>query len=137
MGPKVVSNVQFINRVVQRFMHFLSHDPTAVCSTRSTLGCAGGLSGLLLTTFDAFERYQRERAWTFEHQALVRARPILGRRPCRPAFAPSRDHPGDAAARGAEEAILAMRERIREAKGGPSRPSRGFARSRSGRYRGY
>jgi glutamate-ammonia-ligase adenylyltransferase len=37
-----------------------------------------GSSGLLVSRWDAFVRYQREKAWTFEHQALTRARFIAG-----------------------------------------------------------
>jgi glutamate-ammonia-ligase adenylyltransferase len=31
-----------------------------------------------VTTFGAFEEYQHRQAWTWEHQALVRARPVAG-----------------------------------------------------------
>jgi glutamate-ammonia-ligase adenylyltransferase len=37
-----------------------------------------GQSGLLVTSIDAFERYQEANAWTWEHQALLRARPVAG-----------------------------------------------------------
>ena len=37
-----------------------------------------GASGLLVSSFDAFHRYQQESAWTWEHQALVRARAVAG-----------------------------------------------------------
>jgi glutamate-ammonia-ligase adenylyltransferase len=37
-----------------------------------------GAKGLLVTTADAFAEYQRERAWVWEHQALVRARVCAG-----------------------------------------------------------
>jgi [glutamine synthetase] adenylyltransferase / [glutamine synthetase]-adenylyl-L-tyrosine phosphorylase len=37
-----------------------------------------GVSGLLLSTTSAFETYQREKAWTWEHQALTRARFAAG-----------------------------------------------------------
>jgi glutamate-ammonia-ligase adenylyltransferase len=41
-----------------------------------------GSSGLLVTTFDAYARYQQQRgsntAWTWEHQAMTRARFVLG-----------------------------------------------------------
>jgi [glutamine synthetase] adenylyltransferase / [glutamine synthetase]-adenylyl-L-tyrosine phosphorylase len=33
---------------------------------------------LLVSGFDAFKRYQEESAWTWEHQALVRARAVAG-----------------------------------------------------------
>jgi glutamate-ammonia-ligase adenylyltransferase len=31
-----------------------------------------------VTSIDAFERYQEEHAWTWEHQALLRSRPVAG-----------------------------------------------------------
>ncbi len=37
-----------------------------------------GSSGVLVSHVDAFEQYQIEKAWTWEHQALVRSRPIGG-----------------------------------------------------------
>ncbi len=37
-----------------------------------------GAKGLLVSTIASFEDYQRQRAWTWEHQALVRARAITG-----------------------------------------------------------
>ncbi len=37
-----------------------------------------GSKGLLVASVDAFEAYQRDRAWTWEHQALLRARPVAG-----------------------------------------------------------
>jgi glutamate-ammonia-ligase adenylyltransferase len=37
-----------------------------------------GAKGLLVVNYDSFAGYQRERAWTWEHQALVRMRPLAG-----------------------------------------------------------
>jgi glutamate-ammonia-ligase adenylyltransferase len=37
-----------------------------------------GAKGMLVVSIDAFERYQREEAWTWEHMALCRARPVFG-----------------------------------------------------------
>ena len=37
-----------------------------------------GAKGLLVSGMRAFERYQREQAWTWEHQALTRARHVAG-----------------------------------------------------------
>ncbi len=37
-----------------------------------------GSSGILAVSINAFREYQEERAWTWEHQALLRARPICG-----------------------------------------------------------
>ena len=37
-----------------------------------------GAQGMLVSSLDSFADYQRQRAWTWERQALVRARPIAG-----------------------------------------------------------
>jgi glutamate-ammonia-ligase adenylyltransferase len=37
-----------------------------------------GSKGMLVVSLDAFEQYQREHAWTWEHMALCRARPVFG-----------------------------------------------------------
>jgi glutamate-ammonia-ligase adenylyltransferase len=37
-----------------------------------------GAKGMLVVSLDAFERYQRREAWTWEHMALCRARPVFG-----------------------------------------------------------
>jgi glutamate-ammonia-ligase adenylyltransferase len=37
-----------------------------------------GASGLMVSSIEAFRRYQRESAWTWEHQALTRARFCAG-----------------------------------------------------------
>ena len=38
----------------------------------------GGAKGMLVVSLDAFEQYQRSEAWTWEHMALCRARPVFG-----------------------------------------------------------
>ena len=49
-----------------------------------------GNSGLLVTTFDAYADYQQQRgsntAWTWEHQAMTRARYVVGDEPMRQRF---------------------------------------------------
>jgi glutamate-ammonia-ligase adenylyltransferase len=37
-----------------------------------------GTQGLLAVSLDSFERYEAESAWTWEHMALERARPVFG-----------------------------------------------------------
>src|SRR5690606_35179436 len=37
-----------------------------------------GTQGPLAVSLDSFARYQREDAWTWEHMALTRARPLVG-----------------------------------------------------------
>ena len=42
-----------------------------------------GAQGMLAVTIEAFEQYQRREAWTWEHMALCRARPLTGSEPAR------------------------------------------------------
>ena len=80
-----------------------------------------GNSGLLVTSFDAFARYQTQRggntAWTWEHQAMTRARFVLGQVALAGRFDAVREAvitaPREAAALAQE--IVAMRERVRAA----------------------
>ncbi|MEO5696141.1 MAG: bifunctional [glutamate--ammonia ligase]-adenylyl-L-tyrosine phosphorylase/[glutamate--ammonia-ligase] adenylyltransferase [Burkholderiaceae bacterium] len=80
-----------------------------------------GNSGLLVTSLASFERYQTGRgsntAWTWEHQALTRARWCAGWRAVEPAFDAVRRHvlsaTRDLDALRAE--VRAMREKVREA----------------------
>jgi [glutamine synthetase] adenylyltransferase / [glutamine synthetase]-adenylyl-L-tyrosine phosphorylase len=73
-----------------------------------------GVSGLLLSTVDAFATYQREKAWTWEHQAITRARFAAGNRELGRAFERIREEiialPRDWQRLRSE--VLAMRERI-------------------------
>jgi glutamate-ammonia-ligase adenylyltransferase len=46
-----------------------------------------GASGLLVSHANRFKTYQMEEAWTWEHQALIRARPITGDDVLKNAFA--------------------------------------------------
>ena len=50
-----------------------------------------GAAGMLVLSFPAFCRYQREKAWTWEHQALTRARSVAGDAAIGAAFESERD----------------------------------------------
>ena len=80
-----------------------------------------GNSGLLVTSFEAYAKYQQQRgsntAWTWEHQAMTRARFVLGAEPLRQQFEKIREGvitaPRDAALLRME--IVAMRSKVRAA----------------------
>ena len=59
-----------------------------------------GNAGLLVTSFDAFERYQLQRgtntAWTWEHQAMTRARFVMEGEASGPGPAAQPDQPAEA-----------------------------------------
>lgn len=78
-GERSIDGRQFYLRLAQRIMHLFS--------TRTSSGILyevdarlrpSGASGMLVSTVESFGEYQRNEAWTWEHQALVRARPVYG-----------------------------------------------------------
>ncbi|WP_236629830.1 bifunctional [glutamate--ammonia ligase]-adenylyl-L-tyrosine phosphorylase/[glutamate--ammonia-ligase] adenylyltransferase [Pseudohaliea rubra] len=116
-GERSIDNSVFYTRLGQKIIHILE--------TRTALGQLyevdlrlrpSGASGLLVSSLAAFAGYQREDAWTWEHQALVRARPVAGD----PQVAEAVDvlrcailaRPRDRAALAGE--VVAMRNRMRE-----------------------
>lgn len=78
-GDRPVDNSVYFTRLTQRIIHFLG---TLTAAGRAyevdTRLRPSGESGLLVSSVQAFATYQREDAWTWEHQALIRARPVAG-----------------------------------------------------------
>ena len=78
-GPKVIDNARFFLRVAQRIIHFIT--------TRTVDGVLyeidarlrpDGAKGMLVNSLNGLAGYLRESAWTWEQQALVRARVVAG-----------------------------------------------------------
>jgi glutamate-ammonia-ligase adenylyltransferase len=66
-------------RFAQRLNHWLSSNTSSGVLFETDLALRpSGASGLLVSAIEAFERYQEESAWTWEHQALTRARACAG-----------------------------------------------------------
>ncbi|SFM59555.1 glutamate-ammonia-ligase adenylyltransferase [Ectothiorhodospira mobilis] len=86
-GERSLDNSEFFARLGQRVLHFLGAFTGAgrlyEVDTRLR---PSGAAGLLVVSLDAFEDYQLHSAWTWEHQALVRARPVAGDRRIAEAF---------------------------------------------------
>jgi glutamate-ammonia-ligase adenylyltransferase len=115
-GPKPLANDVFFTRLAQRIIHLLA--------TRTPAGRAyeldvrlrpSGTAGLLVTSMAAFNEYQQADAWTWEHQALVRARAVAGHPETRERFEHVRRQilrkPREATVLRTE--IVEMRERMR------------------------
>ena len=70
---------RFLHRVVRRLLHMLTTrtHSGALYDVDTRLRPSGG-AGTMVSSLAAFERYQQHDAWTWEHQALVRARPVGG-----------------------------------------------------------
>lgn len=78
-GEREIDGRQFYLRLAQRIMHLFS--------TRTSSGILyevdarlrpSGAAGMLVTSAESFADYQKNEAWTWEHQALVRARVVYG-----------------------------------------------------------
>ena len=109
-------------RLAQRVVSFLDTQTTAGRLFEvDTRLCPDGASGLLVTSLEAFRRYQRERAWIWEHQVLTRARCCAGSARIGAAFEEERRHilmrERDAATMRAE--VRAMRRKMHD--GHPNR----------------
>ncbi|OOG57120.1 bifunctional glutamine synthetase adenylyltransferase/deadenyltransferase [Rhodanobacter sp. B05] len=78
-GARPLDGFRFYQRLAQRVMNWLTVLTRAgrlyEVDTRLR---PDGSKGLLVSSVDAFVAYQQSRAWTWEHQALLRARPVAG-----------------------------------------------------------
>jgi glutamate-ammonia-ligase adenylyltransferase len=78
-GPHPIDNAQFFNRLGQRVIHLLtSHTRAGRVYDIDMRLRPSGISGILVQHVEAFREYQRDHAWTWEHQALIKARPVSG-----------------------------------------------------------
>lgn len=86
-GAHALDNNTYFTRLAQRVINILSIPTTsgAMYQVDARLR-PGGTAGLIVSSLDSFARYQREQAWTWEHQALLRARPVAGDREVSVAF---------------------------------------------------
>ncbi len=78
-GPRPLRATDYFNRLAPRVSAALSV-PTAAgplydVDTRLR---PSGKDGLLAVSVESFEDYQRNQAWTWEHMALLRGRPVFG-----------------------------------------------------------
>jgi [glutamine synthetase] adenylyltransferase / [glutamine synthetase]-adenylyl-L-tyrosine phosphorylase len=78
-GGTSIDNAAFFAKLGQRLIHFLSIQTSSgrlyEIDTRLR---PRGTSGFLVTGIEAFQRYQQEEAWVWEHQALLRSRAVAG-----------------------------------------------------------
>ncbi len=78
-GAKPIDGAQFFNRLGQRIIHLLATQTNSGQLYEVDMRLRpSGASGLLVSSLNAFARYQENEAWTWEHQALVRARVVVG-----------------------------------------------------------
>lgn len=116
-GPRQIDNAIYFARLAQRLIHFLSiQTPAGRLYEIDTRLRPSGQAGLLVTSLESFRRYQIEKAWVWEHQALLRSRAVAGAAGLRRAVEDVRMdvlcRPVDRGKLRAD--IVAMRSRMRE-----------------------
>ncbi len=78
-GDKPVELMVFYTRLAQRMIHLLTTvTPGGILYEVDMRLRPSGASGLLVSPLSGFAEYQQNEAWTWEHQALVRARCVMG-----------------------------------------------------------
>jgi glutamate-ammonia-ligase adenylyltransferase len=116
-GERSIDNSSFFARVAQRAIHFLNtRTYSGILYEADTRLRPNGQSGLMVSSIAAFELYQHEKAWVWEHQALIRARFITGNALIEQEFDRIRNsvlrQPQDATAILKE--VVSMREKMRK-----------------------
>ncbi|CAB0151949.1 Bifunctional glutamine synthetase adenylyltransferase/adenylyl-removing enzyme [Pseudidiomarina piscicola] len=115
-GVKPLEVQQFYLRLAQRILHLFT--------TRTMIGVLyevdmrlrpSGKAGLLVSRLSTYASYLHDEAWTWELQALVRARPVYGSQPLREKFNQLRQQqlsrPRDA--QKLAQQVASMREKMR------------------------
>lgn len=129
-GERSIDNATFFMRLGHKIIHILT--------TQTVLGKLyeidmrlrpSGNSGLLVTTLNAFAKYQENEAWTWEHQALVRARVVAGSRNLAREFDSVRERVLSRERNIAElrQDVVAMREKMRKHRRGSAVSGSGSA----------
>lgn len=78
-GDKSLDNNTFFARLAQRIVHILGAQTSTGRLYEVDMRLRpDGAAGMLVSSLEAFERYQQDKAWTWEHQALIRARIVYG-----------------------------------------------------------
>ncbi|MEE2002451.1 bifunctional [glutamate--ammonia ligase]-adenylyl-L-tyrosine phosphorylase/[glutamate--ammonia-ligase] adenylyltransferase [Alkalimonas sp. MEB108] len=116
-GEKAIDSRQFYLKLVQRILH--------LCTTRTASGVLyevdtrlrpSGNSGLLAIHVHTYRDYLATEAWTWEHQALVRARLVYGDAMIAGQFAQIRADilSKDRAIPSLQQDVLGMRDKLRQ-----------------------
>ena len=78
-GKRSLDSVRYFARLAQKLVAYLAvQTPAGRLFDVDMRLRPDGAKGLLVSSVNSYAQYQRERAWTWEHQALVRSRRLAG-----------------------------------------------------------
>jgi len=109
-GAKPIDNQVFFTRLGQKIIHLLNTATTSgqLYEVDMRLRPSGN-SGLLVSSLKAFRDYQLNEAWTWEQQALVRARVVAGSAALKARFEAAR-----AEVLGRQRELATLQQEVRE-----------------------
>jgi glutamate-ammonia-ligase adenylyltransferase len=116
-GEQPLDNAVFFSRLTRRIISILTMHTTSGKLYEVDIRLRpSGASGLLVSSLTALDLYERQDAWTWEHQALLRSRAVAGDPGVRKAFEQLRIHALTHYVRQEKLAteVVAMRQRMRE-----------------------
>jgi glutamate-ammonia-ligase adenylyltransferase len=78
-ADRQVDSTTFYSYLGQRIINMLTrHTPAGSLYSADMRLRPGGASGMIVSQIEGYQDYMENHAWTWEHQALIRARPIAG-----------------------------------------------------------
>lgn len=78
-GQNPIDNQRFFTRLGQRILHMLSTTTASGVLYEADMRLRpSGKAGPMVSSLESLHRYQLHSAWTWEHQALLRARAVAG-----------------------------------------------------------
>ena len=78
-GTRDIDNMKFYSLLGQRIINMLTlHTPAGTLYEPDMRLRPSGQSGMIVSHIDSFREYMATQAWTWEHQAIIRARPVAG-----------------------------------------------------------
>lgn len=116
-GVQPLDNAMFFARLTRRMISILTmHTASGKLYEVDIRLRPSGQSGLMVSSLAAFDRYQQQDAWTWEHQALLRSRAVAGDPSVKTAFETLRVHALTSYIRRDKLAteVAEMRERMRK-----------------------
>lgn len=116
-GQSAISGMKFATRLVQKLINYLTTQTRDGRAYELDMRLRpSGNAGVMVVSVQGYETYQHDKAWAWEHQALVRARAICGDKAVLDKFNAIRldvlTLPRDTAV--VRQDVLAMRQKMRE-----------------------
>lgn len=119
-GPKSIDNGLFYAKLAQKFVHFMgTRTPAGILYEIDLRLRPNGSAGVMVCSIESYAKYQCSDAWTWEHQALIRARLIVGHSELQSRFSTIRQSvlASKRPLPELKKSVATMRERMRTAHG--------------------